>query len=90
MSQLVDSLSIGLAVIALLFALFITWTSLRAFRRTRRTTHLYAFVGFVFLTGGILLEELLLNFSSIYLHTIHTAESLFFLIGFAFLYVSIR
>lgn len=90
MTELVGILSVAFAVLALLFAILITWTSLQAFRRSGLTTHLYAFVGFVFLTGGILLEELLLNFSTVYLHTIHTVESLLFVIGFGFLYVSIR
>jgi hypothetical protein len=90
MSVLASSISIGLAVIALLFALAITWASFRAFRRTGSATHRHAFGGFVFLTIGILVEEVLLQFTTFPLHVIHSLESLLFVIGFGILYLSIR
>ncbi|MCQ4332985.1 hypothetical protein KM295_05620 [Natronomonas sp. F2-12] len=90
MTEITDLLSVGLAVIAAAFALAITWTSFRTLRETRSTTHRYAFGGFLFLTGGILIEELMLRFSSVHLHTVHGLESLLFVIGFGFLYLSIR
>lgn len=82
--------SVGLAVIAAGFALAITWTSFRTLRETGSSTHRYAFSGFVFLTGGILVEELMLRFSSVDLHVVHSLESLLFVVGFGFLYLSIR
>jgi hypothetical protein len=90
MSELASAASIGLAVIALLFALAITWTSFRAFRQTGSATHRHAFGGFVFLTSGILVEEVLLQFTAFPLHLIHSLESLLFVIGFGILYLSIR
>lgn len=90
MTEIAGMLSVALAVIATGFALTITWTSFRAFKETRSATHRYAFAGFVFLTGGILVEEVMFRFSDLYLHTVHSIESLLFVIGFGFLYVSIR
>jgi hypothetical protein len=90
MTGVVSLLSVALAAVAAVFALTITWTSFRAFEETRSATHRYAFVGFVFLTAGILIEEFLFRFSTLYLHTVHSLESLLFVIGFGFLYLSIR
>lgn len=82
--------SVSLAVIAAGFALAITWTSFLTLRETGSVTHRYAFSGFVFLTGGILVEELMLRFSSVDLHFVHSLESLLFVVGFGFLYLSLR
>lgn len=90
MTGIVSLLSTAIAVIAAAFALTITWTSFRTLRRTQSSTHRHAFGGFVFLTGGILVEELMLRFSNVALHSIHSLESLLFLVGFGFLYLSLR
>jgi hypothetical protein len=90
MAVITNLLSLGLAVIAAGFALAITVTSFRTLRETGSGTHRYAFSGFVFLTGGILVEELMLRFSNVDLHVVHSLESLLFVIGFGFLYLSLR
>lgn len=90
MVMITSLFSIGLAVIATVFALAITVTSFRTLRETGSGTHRNAFSGFVFLTGGILVEELMLRFSSLDLHVVHSLESLLFVIGFGFLYLSLR
>ena len=86
----IGTLSTGLALVALAFALAIAATSFRTFRRKRTDTHRNAFVGFVFLTGGILSEEVLLRFTNYPLHLVHSLESLMFVLGFGFLYLSLR
>lgn len=84
------ALSTGLAVVALVFALAIAAISFRTFRRERTRTHRNAFLGFAFLTGGIVVEEVLLQFAVLSLHDVHSLESLLFVVGFGFLYLSLR
>jgi uncharacterized membrane protein YidH (DUF202 family) len=90
MTRVTGLLSFGLAVVAMVFALAITWTSYRTFRETRSRIHRFALGGFVFLTGGILIEELMLRFTTVQIQIIHSLESLLFVVGFGFLYLSIR
>lgn len=83
-------LSTGLAATALIFAIAISGISLRTFRRERTETHRNAFVGFLFLTSGLLIEEILLWLTGLPLQHVHSLESLLFVLGFGFLYLSLR
>ncbi|WP_425604713.1 DUF7521 family protein [Halobellus ordinarius] len=90
MTGVIGSLSTLLAAVALAFALGISAVSFRTFRRERTRTHRNAFFGFLFLTVGVLIEEILLVFTRLPLHNIHSVESLLFVVGFGFLYLSLR
>jgi hypothetical protein len=90
MAAEIGTISTGLAVLALAFALAIAAISFRTYRRNRTGTHRNAFTGFVFLTGGILVEEVLIRFTDMALHHVHSLESLMFVFGFGFLYRSLR
>lgn len=83
-------ISTGLAAIALLFAIAISGISLRTFRRERTATHRNAFFGFFFLTSGLFIEEALLWLTGLPLQDVHSLESLLFVLGFGFLYLSLR
>lgn len=90
MATPLELLHTGVAMLALVFAATILFTSYRTYSRSRSDTHRNAFLGFVCLTSGLLVEEVLLRFSGIDLLTVHTLESLLFLLGFFFLYLSLR
>jgi hypothetical protein len=85
-----ELLSTGFAAAALLFALAISAVSFRTFRREGTRTHRNAFIGFLALTGGLLVEELLLWLTELPLQDVHSLESLLFVVGFGFLYLSLR
>lgn len=90
MAAFLSLVSTVLAAIALLLAFAITALSFRTYRQegTRRFRH--AFVGFVFLTGGVLVEEVMLWTAAAPLHAIHSLEAALFVMGFGFLFLSLR
>lgn len=90
MSVATGVLSTVLAVAALGFAAAILAVSFRTYRREGTRTHRNAFLGFLCLTGGIFVEEALLWLTPVPLHDIHSIESLLFVVGFCFLYLSLR
>lgn len=79
-----------LDVLAMAVALGITAISFRAYRRTRSQTYQLAFLGFLFLSGGIASEAVLFRAGTLPLTAVHTVETLLFLIGFSALYLSLK
>jgi hypothetical protein len=79
-----------LAGFALVFALAMTAVSYRTYRQERTRRYRHVFVGFVFLTGGVLIEEVMLWTAAAPLHVIHGFEAALFLVGFGFLFMSLR
>lgn len=90
MTQFGGLVLIVLEVIAIAVALVITATSLRAYRRHQTRAYGLAFAGFLCLTLGIASEGILFRVGSPNLTLVHTVETLLFVVGFGFLYGSIR
>lgn len=80
----------ALAVAAIGFATAILAVSFRTYRREGTRTHRNAFIGFLCLTGGIFVEEVLLWLTAVPLQDVHSLESMLFVVGFGFLYLSLR
>jgi hypothetical protein len=75
-------------LVGLIFAVAITITSVRAYRRTGERTFQYSMVGFACLGIGLFIESFLFRFVSLDLVTVHAIESFVFALGFAVLYLS--
>jgi hypothetical protein len=85
-----QNMLLALDFIALLVALGITAISFNAYRRTRSQTYQFAFVGFVFLTIGVVSEAILFRVGTIPLVMVHTIETGLFILGFSALYISLK
>lgn len=83
-------LLIVLDIAALAAALWVTSTSLAAYRDGNNTTYLMAFLGFGLLTLGVASEAVLFRVGSLGITTVHTIETLLFMAGFGFLYLSLK
>lgn len=85
-----QNMLLALDVVALLVALGITAISFNAYRRTKNRTYRFAFLGFVFLTCGVVSEAVLFRFQMMPLVMVHTIETGLFIIGFSALYLSLK
>lgn len=85
-----QSVLLALDVLAFLVALGITAISFRAYRQTRSHTYQFAFIGFAFLTCGVVSEAILFRSQILPLVAVHTIETGLFLVGFGALYMSLR
>lgn len=90
MAVSVHLLSTVLAAVALLLSLAITAVSYRTYRQEGTRRYRHAFVGFAFLTGGVLVEEVMLWAAAAPLHVVHGFEASLFVVGFGFLFSSLR
>lgn len=81
---------LALDVLAFVVALGITVISFRAYRRARSHTYRFAFVGFVFLTAGVVSEAVLFRAQTLPIVMVHSIETGLFLVGFGALYASLR
>lgn len=75
-------------LVGLFFAVAITVTSLRAYRRTGERTFQYSMLGFACLGVGLFIESFLFQIVSLDLENVHAIESFVFALGFAVLYLS--
>ena len=90
MVNVAEGILLALDVLALLVAVAITVTSYKAYRRVRSQRYRFAFVGFVFLVAGLASEAVLFRVGDFQIVLVHTVETLFFLVGFTALYLSLK
>lgn len=86
----IETVLLILDAVAMAVAAGITVISFRAYRRTKNRTYRFAFIGFIHLLAGLASEAILFRVGTLPISLIHTIETLFFLIGFSALYLSLK
>lgn len=90
MVNVADTVLLALDAMALIVAGAITVISFRVFRETKNRTYRLAFIGFLHLFLGVASEAVLFRVGSFPISLVHTIETLFFVIGFTMLYLSLK